>query len=259
MIAILNKSIYYKEYFIMKKIIIYYILSLILLADSSRIEGVQVKGYFPSYDDFPAFDIKNKHRTIWDKSRHIGIKEKKKFLRETNSISRKKISKNRGFVIISEDRKRKKMYLKYINKIRSKSQYCGKYGLFHATTPVKWSDRLYESAKEHSLDMAINQSFSHKGSGKNSDRSGISQGTNSTPSTRASYHRYRGGIVGENIALGYGKDNSSIQSAIRSWLNSDSHCANLMSPQYRNMGMSLVENKISKNKSHFYWSQELGT
>jgi len=245
----------------MKKVIIYYLLSHILMADASRIEGVQVKGYFPSYEDFPTFDIKSQHRSIWDKSKHLSIKNKKRFLRETRrtGISRKKISKKRSFIIISEDRNRKKIYLKYINKVRSKPQYCGKYGLFHATTPVKWSDRLYESAKEHSLDMAINQSFSHKGTGRDSDKSGKTQGINSTPSTRAYYHRYRGGIVGENIALGYGKENSSIQSAIRSWLNSDSHCANLMSPQYRNMGMSLVENKISKNKSNFYWSQELGT
>jgi len=244
----------------MKRIIIYWILPIMVLSDSSRIEGVQVKGYFPSYEDFPTFDIKSQHRSIWDKSRHTTIKNKKKFRRRTNGISRKKIVQKKGFIIVNDDRNRKKEYLKYINKVRSKPQYCGKYGLFNATTPVQWSDRLYQSAKEHSLDMAINQSFSHKGSGRNSDISGMRYGsTNSTPSTRASYHRYRGGIVGENIALGYGKENSSIRSAIRSWLHSDSHCANLMSPQYRNMGMSLVENKISKTKSYFYWSQELGT
>ena len=88
---------------------------------------------------------------------------------------------------------------------------------------------------------------------------GYSKGVKSTPSIRAFYNRYRGGIVGENIAVGKGIENSSIRAAIKSWLGSDSHCANLMSPRYKILGMSLVKNKKKGFKNRYYWSQEFGT
>jgi uncharacterized protein YkwD len=247
----------------MKKSIICVLLPIIVLSDSSKSRAIKVKGYFPSHKDFPSFDINSQHNSIWEKSRYLKVKNTKKFIRETHSIDKRKVRKQlssyKGSIISREDRNRKQQYLASINRARSIPHYCGKYGLFHATTPLQWSDKLYKSANGHSIDMAIHRNFSHEGSGDKSDEAGRHKGVRSTPSLRASYYRYRGGIVGENIALGYGKENSSIESAIKSWLSSDSHCANLMSPQYRNMGMSLVENRISKTKSRYYWSQELGT
>jgi len=249
----------------MKKSIICFLLPIFVFSDSSKIRAIKVKGYFPSHKDFPSFDIKNQHSSIWEKSRYLKLKNSKKFIRETNTpikkryVKTKTYQKSNGVIISREDRNRKRQYLISINKARSVARHCGKYGLFHATTPLEWSEKLYKSANGHSIDMALHSNFSHEGSGAKSDEAGRYKGVRSTPSLRASYYRYRGGIVGENIALGYGRENSSIESAIRSWLSSDSHCANLMSPQYRNMGMSLVENKISKTKSRFYWSQELGT
>ena len=247
----------------MKKSIICFLLPIIVLSDSSKIRAIKVKGYFPSHKDFPSFDIKSQHKSIWEKSRYLKAKNTKKFIRETNAPERrkfrKKVYKSRGTIISREDRNRKQQYLASINRARSVPHHCGKYGLFHATTPLQWSEKLYKSANGHSIDMAMHKNFSHDGSGAKSDEAGTYKGVRSTPSLRASYYRYRGGIVGENIALGYGRENSSIESAIKSWLSSDSHCANLMSPQYRNMGMSLVENRISKTKSRYYWSQELGT
>jgi len=249
----------------MKKSILCFLLPIIVLSDSSKIRAIKVKGYFPSHKDFPSFDIKSQHKSIWEKSRYLKAQNTKKFIRETNAPKERRLQrkvvykKSKGVIFSREDRRRKEQYLASINRARSKPHYCGKYGLFHATTPLQWSEKLYKSANGHSIDMAIHNNFSHEGSGDKSDEAGAYKGIRSTPSLRASYYRYRGGIVGENIALGYGRENSSIESAIRSWLSSDSHCANLMSPQYRNMGMSLVENKISKTKSRYYWSQELGT
>jgi len=215
------------------------------LSDSFVPDAVQVKGYFPTHKDFPQNIIGYQHQSKWQKSDRLQ--------------ERKKISNKRNSFIKLKDKYRKQEYLDMINRVRSVSQNCGKYGIFHPTTPLEWSDSLYQSAKNHSIDMATHNNFSHEGSGSRTDRAGRYKGIKSTPSIRASYHRYRGGIVGENIAIGYGKENSSLESAIRSWLSSDSHCANMMSPQYRNLGMSLVEHKMPNNKNRYYWSQEFGT
>ncbi len=221
-----------------------FIFSITVLSDSLVHNAVQVKGYFPTHKDFPSNMTGYQHQSKWQKSNRR--RENRRFGKNKPTIELK-------------DKYRKDKYLSMINQVRSVSRNCGKYGIFHATTPLEWSDSLYQSAKGHSIDMATHSNFSHEGSGGRTDKAGRYRGIKSTPSVRASYHRYRGGIVGENIALGYGKANSSIQSAIRSWLGSDSHCANMMSPQYRNVGMSLVEYKTPSSKNRYYWSQEFGT
>jgi len=224
-----------------------FIFSVVVLSDSLVGDTVKVKGYFPTHKDFPPNIIGYQHQSQWQKNI---IKE---------SSRERSYARGSKPAIKLKDKYRKQAYLDSINRVRSVSQNCGKYGIFHATTPLEWCDSLYQSAKSHSIDMATHNNFSHEGSGSRTDRAGRYRGIKSTPSVRASYHRYRGGIVGENIALGYGKENSSIESAIRSWLGSDSHCANMMSPQYRNVGMSLVEYKAPNNKNRYYWSQEFGT
>ena len=221
----------------MRFFITIFIFSVIALAND--LDTVRVKGYFPTHKDFPSNIMGYQHRTKWKKP--------------------KRSYRTRKASINLRDTYQKQKYLNSINRVRASPQNCGKYGIFKATTPLEWCDSLYKSAKGHSIDMATHSNFSHNGSGRRTDRAGRYRGIKSTPSIRASFHRYKGSIVGENIALGYGKGNSSIQSAIRSWLGSDTHCANMMSPQYKNMGMSLVEYKTANNQSRYYWSQEFGT
>jgi len=245
----------------MKRITLNLILLLptLLLSEVSQCQTVQVKGYFPTHKDFPSNSIALQHNSYWERAKldlrasYTEDEKKIKQSRRNSKQARTRVSIN------LEDKYRKQRYLKMINKIRASRQYCGKYGSFGPVSSLRWSEKLYKSAKGHSIDMATHNNFSHEGTGKKTDIAGNYRGVRSTPSIRALHYHYRGGIVGENIALGYGKENSSLEAAIRSWLSSDSHCANLMSPRYKRVGMSQVKNKKSGSNSRYYWSQELGT
>jgi uncharacterized protein YkwD len=245
----------------MKKLTLNLILIIptMLLAEVSRCQTVQVKGYFPTHKDFPSNSFSQQHSTVWERSR---LDLRASYEEDSNRIKNKNVNTKRARARVSmsaENKYRKQKYLKMINRVRSQRQYCGRYGSFGPAAPLRWSEKLYKSAKGHSVDMATHNNFSHEGTGTETDVAGSYRGVRSTPSIRALHYRYRGGIVGENIALGYGQENSSIEAAIRSWLSSDSHCANLMSPRYKRVGMSRVKNKKPGQDSRYYWSQEFGT
>ncbi len=151
----------------------------------------------------------------------------------------------------------KQNYLDAINQARSKQQDCGREGIKKPVDPLTWNDALYKAAYEHSEDMAESNTFSHDGSGTNSDWTAqillLTRG--STFDERIinnGYSNFR--TIGENLTVGTNGDLA--QKAINAWLKSDEHCKNLMNPAYKEVGMAHVE-KAGTKYTH-YWSQEFG-
>jgi uncharacterized protein YkwD len=123
--------------------------------------------------------------------------------------------------------------LSLVNKTRQAGRYCGK-SWYGPARKLKWNDLLEQAAKEHSLDMAENKFLSHKGSnGQYVD-------------DRLLTRHYFWKACGENIAYGALYE----ESAINEWLKSPGHCANIMNPDYAEMGLWV---------SGLYWTQVLAT
>ena len=155
------------------------------------------------------------------------------------------------------DESTKQIYLDAINNARAVAQDCGIYGIMDAAPALTWNDALYSAAYEHSEDMAESNTFTHTGSGTESDWTAqfLNLPSGSSMNDRIKNNGYiYGKIVGENIAAGSKRDTA--QEAIDAWILSDSHCVNLMNPAYQEVGMAHVE-KDNSTYIH-YWTQNFG-
>jgi len=149
----------------------------------------------------------------------------------------------------------KQAYLDAINNARSSQQDCHTEGIKPAVPALLWNDKLYNAAYEHSHDLAESNTASHDGSGTDSDWTGMDLGgKKSTYIERVENNGYAWSSIGENIAMGTNRDTA--QKAIDAWLASDGHCANLMSPNYTEVGMAHYK-KADSDYTH-YWTQEFG-
>ena len=147
-------------------------------------------------------------------------------------------------------------YLNAINRARSNNQTCGSKGSFKSTGSLTWNDKLYNAAYAHSYDMATSNTFSHKGSGQLSDSVGRSKGGASSVKDRIEAYGYTGWrIYAENIGAGTNIDTA--EEVVRKLLKSDGHCANIMNPSLKEVGMAMVKNPSSKYT--YYWTQDFGT
>jgi len=149
----------------------------------------------------------------------------------------------------------KEEYLDAINAARAETQDCGSEGVFDPAPILSWNDRLGNAAWEHSNDMAQSDTFSHTGSGTESDQTAqdLDLGRGSEFDERIEHQGYTAyRTIGENIAAGY----STADEVVAGWLESDHHCANLMNPAFTEVGMALIEKSGSEYGT--YWSQELG-
>ncbi|CAA6823648.1 MAG: SCP-like extracellular [uncultured Sulfurovum sp.] len=146
-------------------------------------------------------------------------------------------------------------YLRAVNEARTQTQDCGSKGVFTATTVLSWNDKLYRAAYEHVQDLIASQTFSHDGSGTESDWSGYVLAKKSTQIERVENHGYSWERLGENLAGGAVIDN--VEKAVQSWLESDNHCENLMNPLFKEMGISMLRDESSLY-TH-YWGQNFGT
>lgn len=147
------------------------------------------------------------------------------------------------------------LYLKVINDARAIRQNCHTKGVFDPAPPLKWNEALYKAALEHSEDMAKSNTFSHTGSGTASDLTGQEYGSASSVDDRIENNGYSNWrAYGENIAAGTTMDTP--QKAIAAWLQSDGHCANIMNPNFKEVGMAHFE----ESGSHYthYWTQDFG-
>lgn len=126
-----------------------------------------------------------------------------------------------------------------INAYRASGASCGSYGSFAPTTALTWSDPLQGAAARHSKDMATKNFFSHTGS----------DGSNA--GTRITQAGYSWSTWGENIGAGYG----TVQAMVDGWMASPGHCANLMRPAFKHVGVACVSNNTSTYKK--YWTMDL--
>jgi uncharacterized protein YkwD len=130
--------------------------------------------------------------------------------------------------------------LQRVNALRAAGAQCGARGAFAATGPLQWHGVLVNAAARHSQDMADHNIFSHTGS------------DNSSPAQRVTDAGYGWTLVGENIAAGYG----SVAEVMDGWMSSDGHCANIMNPALRDVGVVCVPGGAGNTYSN-YWTMDL--
>ncbi|WET08212.1 MULTISPECIES: CAP domain-containing protein [unclassified Pseudomonas] len=133
-----------------------------------------------------------------------------------------------------------KQLLNLINAARTQPRQCGPQA-FTATTPLSWSDTLASAANSHTRNMANGNFFDHL------DHDGR------TPGDRAELAGYSAKNIGENIAAGL----DTPRKVVDGWLASPGHCANLMNPQFRELGAAYAMDP--KSDAGIYWTGVFGT
>jgi uncharacterized protein YkwD len=103
-------------------------------------------------------------------------------------------------------------------------------------TPLVANDQLNNAGLAHDVDMALNNFFSHTGS------------DGSLPWDRVSAQGYSWQTVGENIAAGY----TSVQEVFDGWMNSPGHKANILNPNFKEMGLAHIS---GAGEWGHYWTQ----
>ncbi|MFZ6045657.1 CAP domain-containing protein [Pseudomonas sp. CR3202] len=130
--------------------------------------------------------------------------------------------------------------LAQINSARTQARQCGSQS-FAAAAPLTWNATLADAAQSHTRAMANQNFFDHK------DRDGR------TPGDRVELAGYSAQLVGENIAAGL----DSASKVVEGWLASPGHCANLMNPQFRDLGAAYAVDP--KSDAGIYWTALFGT
>ncbi|PQZ86351.1 MULTISPECIES: CAP domain-containing protein [Pseudomonas] len=125
--------------------------------------------------------------------------------------------------------------LNLINTARAQSRQCGTQA-FSPTTPLSWNDDLAGAANSHTRNMANGNFFDHL------DPDGR------TPGDRAELAGYIAKNIGENIAAGL----DTPRKVVDGWLASPGHCANLMNPQFRELGAAYAMDP--KSDAGIYWT-----
>ncbi|HEV2123343.1 MAG TPA: CAP domain-containing protein, partial [Chloroflexota bacterium] len=126
------------------------------------------------------------------------------------------------------------------NGVRGRGYDCGERGSFGPAVPLAWNPTLAEAAEDHGRDMAAHGFFSHTGS----------DGTD--VSDRVERHGYAWSAVGENLADAT-PGHFTPKSVVEAWLGSPGHCANLLRPEFREIGAAKVTEDLE------YWTQVFGT
>ncbi|WP_278422121.1 CAP domain-containing protein, partial [Stutzerimonas kunmingensis] len=116
---------------------------------------------------------------------------------------------------------------------------CGKQD-FAAAGPLSWNETLGSTAEAHSRAMANGNFFSH-----------LSE-DGRTPGDRAELAGYAGRQVGENIAAAL----PTARKVLDGWLASPGHCANLMNPQFSELGAAYAVDPQSD--AAIYWTAMFG-
>jgi uncharacterized protein YkwD len=126
-----------------------------------------------------------------------------------------------------------------INAVRAQARNCGSTS-YAAAAPLAWNTQLATAAQGHSDDMASHNYFSHTSlDGRQFDR-------------RAADAGYPGGFLAENIAAGQ----TTLQSTLNTWIGSPGHCANLMSPDYKDVALACASK--SGTTYGMYWTLMAG-
>jgi uncharacterized protein YkwD len=132
--------------------------------------------------------------------------------------------------LLSENEK--ELMLNLVNQARSNGCRCGSKKMPPAG-PVAWSEQLETAAQKHSQDMASHRFMGHDGSDGTSFSSRI---------TKAGF---KWTSCAENVAEGY----PTVEKVVDGWLNSPSHCKNLMDSRSKFMGVA---------RDGTFWTQDFG-
>lgn len=109
--------------------------------------------------------------------------------------------------------------LRLVNELRNEGCRCGSEN-YAPTNHLTWNDKLEQAAKRHSNDMNQHDFMNHTGS----------DGSRFTKRITDTGYRYR--AAAENIASNPGNASQVFQA----WKNSPGHCANMMNPDFTEMG-----------------------
>ncbi len=120
-----------------------------------------------------------------------------------------------------------------VNEARSTARVCGDTS-YAPSAPLKLEARLTAAAQLHSQDMLATGALSHVGS------------DGSSMVDRAERQGYPWSRLAENVAWGY----DDVSSVVAGWLGSPGHCRNIMSPDYRELGVGVAGT---------FWTQAFGT
>lgn len=124
------------------------------------------------------------------------------------------------------------------NQARAVARSCGTTS-YPAAPALTWNASLATAARSHASDMAVSNYFSHT---SQDGRTFVQRATN------AGYSGYR--ALGENIAAGQ----PTPESVVAGWLNSPGHCSNIMSANFRELGVG-----VGTGGSYgIYWVQDFG-
>lgn len=130
--------------------------------------------------------------------------------------------------------------LTLVNHERATGATCGGTP-YPPAAPLSMDASLRKAARDHSIDMALDNYFSHIGlDGRSfSDRIRDAGYTGSAP-------------LGENIAAGQ----VSSQSVVDGWMASVTHCENIMQADFQDLGVGYALRSGSRYRH--YWSQSFG-
>ena len=130
--------------------------------------------------------------------------------------------------------------LALVNEARAQARRCGN-ERYAPAPPLVLDITLGSVAELHARDMARHGRMSHEGS------------DGSTPAQRLTRAGYVWRTVAENVAAG----DTSADAVMRTWLASPGHCANLMNPDVREMGIAWAFEPSSPKGT--YWAQVFAT
>jgi len=131
------------------------------------------------------------------------------------------------------------------NAARAHERNCGSI-YYAAAAPLSRNPKLDTSAQYHAEDMAATGQLTHSTpSGAIHYTPGMNVGQ------RVQHEGYSWQAVGENIAAGQ----ISAEQVVTDWLESPGHCANIMNPNYKDIGLGYK--KSADNTP--YWVQDFAT
>ena len=125
-----------------------------------------------------------------------------------------------------------------LNALRRLSAPCAAAGA--GMQRLTWDTKLAASAQEQAIDLALQDRLSHVDS------------RNRGLGARLRSVGYAAAGAGENLAAGQ----TDIEDTLQAWLASPSHCANLMQPEYRDVGLACVQRRGSRYER--FWVAHFG-
>jgi uncharacterized protein YkwD len=132
--------------------------------------------------------------------------------------------------------------LTLVNESRSRPADCGAEGMFAAAPPLSMDPILRCSSRLHSLDMFDRNFFEH------TNPDGVD------PFERMQDAGFVGNAMGENIAQGQ----VTPAQVMQSWMDSDGHCSNVMSPNFSLIGVGFHPGAGQRGIGSNYWTQNFG-